>query len=74
MVAAWPRCVASYGVMPQTYMLAAPAGSLGWTPCRAESYNASGSPLPGSRGTSCPAQDSMGQPSQPGDDAGAPHG
>src|SRR5205814_6416032 len=50
-VAAWPRWVASYGVIPQTYMRAGPAGSVGYTPPRAESNSASGRAVPGSRGT-----------------------
>ena len=47
MVAAWPRCVASYGVIPQTYIVAGRPARVGWTPRRAESNNASGSPVPG---------------------------
>ncbi|GIJ24906.1 hypothetical protein Vqi01_00680 [Micromonospora qiuiae] len=58
-MAAWPRWVASYGVMPQTYIFAAPSGSVACTPCRAESNNLNGPLLPGNRGTSCPTQDSM---------------
>src|SRR3954469_13040086 len=59
MVAAWPRCVASYGVIPQTYMVAVDPGLVGWTDCRAESYNRGGVGRPGRVGTSCPVQASM---------------
>src|SRR5690606_3479650 len=52
-VAAWPRWVASYGVIPQTYIRAPSGpGRVGCTPRRAVSYSASGRPVPGSDGTS----------------------
>src|SRR5690606_8457672 len=59
-VAAWPRWVASYGVMPHTYILAPPGpGRVGATRCRAVSYSAGGATVPGSSGTSGPTHDSI---------------
>src|SRR5690554_724310 len=61
-VAAWPRWVASYGVIPQTYIRAPSGpGRVGCTPRRAVSYSASGRPVPGSDGTSGADQDSTPQ-------------
>ena len=51
-MAAWPRWVASYGVMPQTYIVAR-AGPARWARPRgrAVSYSASGRPRPAAGGT-----------------------
>jgi hypothetical protein len=61
MVAACPRWVASYGVIPQTYIVASPAGAVGTRACRAESNSASVTPVPGSTGTSGATQESIPQ-------------
>jgi hypothetical protein len=61
-VAAWPRWVASYGVIPHTYMVAgrpSPGSTVGATSRRAESNRASFAPVPGSGGISGADQDSM---------------
>ena len=59
MVAAWPRWVASYGVMPQTYMrrrVGRRRVGCDALPRRVVQRQRL-APLPGSRGTSCPGQD-----------------
>ena len=52
-VAAWPMCVASYGVMPQTYIRAAPDGSTGFSsPDAVSCTRTAGAGARSSRGTS----------------------
>src|SRR5699024_9922797 len=49
-VAAWPRCVESYGVMPQTYIVASGPGRTGLTCASAVSWSFSGTGAPGTVG------------------------
>ena len=57
-VAAWPMCVASYGVIPQAYSVAAdPAAATTSSPLASATF-VSG-PRPGSSGTSAPRQESI---------------
>jgi hypothetical protein len=45
-VAAWPMWVASYGVIPQTYIRAGPSGSAGRTDPAAVSWTRTGCAVP----------------------------